>query len=194
MAAVIDVAGKRFGRLLVIAREGMNHGHATWLCRCDCGSDAVVLGNHLRFGLTTSCGCFRREVASLPPGEASFNVVLRNIKRNARIRGVEFHLSDDDVRELLTRPCHYCGQEPSQGGGVAATRQLNGNFLYNGLDRMDNSCGYTADNVVPCCGVCNRAKLTMTVEEFHTWVERVHTHLRKAFSGERQEEERGEAR
>jgi len=35
-----------------------------------------------------------------------------------------------------------------------------------GIDRWDNSQGYLADNVVPCCKDCNRAKNTRTPREF----------------------------
>lgn len=35
-----------------------------------------------------------------------------------------------------------------------------------GIDRWDNSRGYLADNVVPCCKDCNRAKMTRPPREF----------------------------
>jgi arginine decarboxylase-like protein len=35
-----------------------------------------------------------------------------------------------------------------------------------GIDRWDNSRGYFADNVVPCCKDCNRAKSTRTPRDF----------------------------
>jgi hypothetical protein len=31
---------------------------AHWICRCDCGKETVVLGDHLRNGSIQSCGCF----------------------------------------------------------------------------------------------------------------------------------------
>jgi 5-methylcytosine-specific restriction endonuclease McrA len=35
-----------------------------------------------------------------------------------------------------------------------------------GIDRVDNSIGYTPDNCVPCCTQCNRIKLDhLTYEE-----------------------------
>ena len=55
-------------------------------------------------------------------------------------------------------------------------RRGNGDYTYNGIDRVDNTRGYTLDNVVPCCFKCNRAKDTMTKEEFLEWVGRVATH------------------
>lgn len=64
MSHVKDLTGKRFGRLVVIQREGkVKNGNVTWLCRCDCGKMKVVDGYCLRTGQTLSCGCLRREHA-----------------------------------------------------------------------------------------------------------------------------------
>jgi hypothetical protein len=68
---VINIAGQRFGHWTVIARhsERRRHGHyartvpALWLCRCDCGTERIVRGSHLRSGATTSCGCAQRQLA-----------------------------------------------------------------------------------------------------------------------------------
>jgi hypothetical protein len=58
----IDILGQRFGRLTVTMRvENDRHGQACWLCRCQCGGDAVVTGSYLRRGLIESCGCRRVE-------------------------------------------------------------------------------------------------------------------------------------
>lgn len=63
MGKISDIAGRRFGRLLVLSRHGTSPDrHITWLCRCDCGSQKVISGNSIRSGLTTSCGCYLNEV------------------------------------------------------------------------------------------------------------------------------------
>lgn len=60
--AVIDLTGRRFGRLVVLGPDGTNHhGSARWRCRCDCGQCRVVVGRYLREGSVRSCGCYRRE-------------------------------------------------------------------------------------------------------------------------------------
>jgi hypothetical protein len=61
MAEVIDHSGQRFGRLVVLRREGSTGGKATWLCACACGTECVVSGEYLRSGHTKSCGCLHRE-------------------------------------------------------------------------------------------------------------------------------------
>ncbi|MFH1933316.1 MAG: hypothetical protein ABIN18_17205 [Pseudomonadota bacterium] len=62
MRKLIDLTGKRFGRLLVIERADNNKwGHTQWKCRCDCGEIAVVSMGSLRNGRTKSCGCLQKE-------------------------------------------------------------------------------------------------------------------------------------
>jgi hypothetical protein len=57
-----NLIGQRFGRRVVLARAGSNkHGHATWLCACDCGNEVVVSTNVLNRGNARSCGCLYRE-------------------------------------------------------------------------------------------------------------------------------------
>lgn len=65
------VVGQRYGRLVVLARgDDKFHGEGrrrfpTWRCRCDCGTERDVLTQSLVRGLSTSCGCVRREKAAV---------------------------------------------------------------------------------------------------------------------------------
>jgi hypothetical protein len=62
----IDLTGKNFGRLTVLAfheRRG-SRADVYWRCVCVCGNEAVVRAGHLRSGATQSCGCLSREVTS----------------------------------------------------------------------------------------------------------------------------------
>jgi hypothetical protein len=61
---LIDLTGKQFGRLNVLNRYGSRGDAPTWLCLCACGIRTVVLGEALRDGHTTSCGCFASECRS----------------------------------------------------------------------------------------------------------------------------------
>ena len=61
--APIDMAGLRFGKLLVLERttkpatRSLSPGTGTWwtIC-CDCGQDVVMAGARLRTGKTLHCG------------------------------------------------------------------------------------------------------------------------------------------
>lgn len=60
---VKDEIGNKYGHLTVVARAGSDkNGAAKWECECDCElkTHIIVLGNNLRRGHTTSCGCDRR--------------------------------------------------------------------------------------------------------------------------------------
>lgn len=61
----IEMIGRKFGRLTVIARDPMSYKKCIrWQCECECGNKHVVLGFRLRNGQIRSCGCLQREAAS----------------------------------------------------------------------------------------------------------------------------------
>jgi len=62
---LIDLSGKKFGRLSVLKRiENNKWGHTCWLCKCDCGSDIKISGNSLKQKNTQSCGCLNKELSA----------------------------------------------------------------------------------------------------------------------------------
>lgn len=61
---LIDLTGKKFGRLTVVKRAENNAYGPMWICVCDCGKTTIKSGCCLRNGHTTSCGCYAKEVAS----------------------------------------------------------------------------------------------------------------------------------
>lgn len=63
---LIDLTGKRFGRLIVEGRDFDTDSKCVyWKCRCDCGNNISVKANHLTEGNTKSCGCYQKEVSSV---------------------------------------------------------------------------------------------------------------------------------
>lgn len=58
---LIDLVGKKFGRLLVLERDMKKPSgkacFAYWICKCDCGNIVSIRGDHLRNNTTQSCGC-----------------------------------------------------------------------------------------------------------------------------------------
>lgn len=61
MPKIIDLTGKRFGKLTVLEFDGIKDHSAWWTCRCDCGSIKSVNGVHLRDGRVKSCGCAKKD-------------------------------------------------------------------------------------------------------------------------------------
>lgn len=58
----LDLLGKRFGRLVVVAEAGRTkYGNVIWECGCDCGRISIIETSNLSSGDTKSCGCLQRE-------------------------------------------------------------------------------------------------------------------------------------
>ena len=72
-------------------------------------------------------------------------------------------------------PCFYCGAEKSNH---KVTKNCKEGFDHNGIDRIDSSKGYTPDNVVPCCKICNKAKMDMDQKDFILWIQRAANHTK----------------
>lgn len=162
-----DISGKKFGKLTVICQVERlkNANQSCWKCLCDCGNYIVRVGSNLRNGNTKSCGCLQPETVKkincLPLGQSAINRAKRDYKREAKARNLAWELSDECFIKLTQGICYYCGKEPSQ---VYAGK--NGNYIYNGIDRVDNLKGYIEENCVTCCKDCNYAKRNMTYENF----------------------------
>lgn len=169
----IDLAGQRFGRLIVIKRIDNKGVRIMWLCRCDCGNEATVASVDLRRGNTKSCGCLQKEKGTyikLPLGIANMRKTMKDYKRRAEKNGYNFNLTEEQFAELTKRPCHYCGANPNN---ITKLPRCNGVYTYNGIDRVDNEKGYVISNVVSCCKTCNSAKGRLTLQEFRDWIGRV---------------------
>lgn len=70
ISRLVDLTGKRYGRLVVTGRgedriQPSGKKRVYWNVKCDCGKSLSVLGDNLRGGKTTSCGCYRSEKISL---------------------------------------------------------------------------------------------------------------------------------
>lgn len=177
-AGITDITGERYGRLVAIRMVEVKDRFAMWECQCDCGKVTICRGSNLRNGKTKSCGCLRIELLEVEEYESSFNRIVANMKYSAQKRGYEWHLSNEEVREITKRNCFYCGIGPEQICGHKKESFPNGIYTYNGIDRIDNARGYIIDNVVACCRWCNYAKKTRTISEFREWVIRVYENFK----------------
>lgn len=173
-----DLSGNRFSRLVVINRvQTPSHikksGRAYWLCRCDCGKEKIICSENLNSGKIKSCGCYKREMSSKPFGESAINARYSAYKHDAKNRNIVFFLTKEYFIKLSQGNCFYCNSKPSK---IEKNKFNRGDFIYNGIDRIDNNKGYINGNVVSCCTVCNRAKREMTINEFYAWIDRLTRH------------------
>jgi hypothetical protein len=177
MKKAIVVEGKVFGKLTALAKTGRftNNRRPIWRFQCQCGrivekATGAVLRT-IREGFSPNCGSPECDNKSrLLPGEGVKKRVIESYKKGAKDRGLSFDLFDEQTEVLLAGKCHYCGTNPMT---TQKRKDLRGEFVYNGIDRIENSKGYIPGNVVSCCRYCNRAKSDMSYEEFMRWINRL---------------------
>lgn len=137
----IDLVGKRFGLLTVIALGSQLHNPSggtdwTWDCVCDCGSRLSVRGKNLRSNQQKSCGCSRRQGTNNKSGELTQTIwgkILRCAQRNEH--AVE--IIRDEAWDLFLKQSRCC----------ALTNILLILGQNASLDRRDSSYGYVSGNV-----------------------------------------------
>lgn len=176
MRRVKDLTGIVFGEWTVIgpfkmARYKCGQIRISWFCRCSCGRKKYVLAKTLASNQSTRCpNCKGRN----PTGITARNSIRTKYRGAARNRGLSWKISDLSFDALIKSTCYYCGTPPNQINRTNSGDEC----IYNGIDRLDNSKGYSPDNVVSCCGPCNHAKGTMPKDAFILWIAKVHENLR----------------
>lgn len=138
---LIDLSGKRFGKLVVRGRWGhvqKNTKQPTWLCKCDCGMLTVALGASLRNGTKRSCGCL---VGKTQPGHRMTKTPVYNswrgmIERTSKPNNSHFKVYGArgiTVCEAWRKFDNFYADMGDRPSG-------------HSLDRIDNDKGYYKEN------------------------------------------------
>lgn len=90
--------------------------------------------------------------ANIPGHIATWNRTNVNhrldaLKRSAQLRDIEWKLTDEEAKTMLTSPCVYC-------------KHMDLEVCVNGIDRLDSVRPYETENCRPCCKDCNYMKGT----------------------------------
>lgn len=152
-------------------------GRSIWRLLCDCGNTTTSLPWNVTNGSVRSCGCLAKitnkqnglNTRKQDPIISSAKIVWRSYKD----RAIDF----ETFFKISQMNCHYCGRPPhktfnqadyprKKGGKSSDYQREQGDFTYNGLDRIDSSIDHTPDNVVACCWTCNRMKGSHSTEDF----------------------------
>lgn len=77
-------------------------------------------------------------------------------------RGINFELDVSDVEKIIVNnPCTYCERPPAY---ITLTSDK-GLIRSSGIDRINNSLGYTIENCTPCCKSCNKLKSNFSIKK-----------------------------
>lgn len=167
--------GERFGKWITLEyfpKKTIPETEKTslWKCICDCGTiklnrTADLIGKHTTMCLKCSCK-INTQGNILPNNGGVWNKIFVTLRRSASSRNLDLTLSEEEIKELSLKNCYYCDSPPSNTVKTERGDVLN----YNGLDRVNNEKGYTIDNVVSCCSMCNRMKMKIDIQ---TWIQKM---------------------
>lgn len=161
-------AGDQFKMLTTIEVVGkQKNGAHIWLCKCSCGSLTKANTASLKNGRRASCGCYK----TIRPNHSWKGYCgisgsrVSEIKYRANKKGLEFNLTAEFLWNLFIQQNKKC-----------AITNVDINLEKDAsLDRIDNSKGYTTDNVWWVHQKINKMKLDFSLTEFIKLCESVAT-------------------
>ena len=154
-ASIIDLTGQRFGRLFVLSYAYTKNHTVRWNVRCDCGTEKVVDGGHLKSGAIRSCGCLLKETISsinskkIGPLHPNWNLNLTDEEREQGRSYPEYSEWRKAVFERDNFICQKCGSKvdlnahhieafadnrelrTELSNGVTLCKACHGNFHHN---------------------------------------------------------------
>lgn len=149
----------------IYRKKGSNTPACT--VKCDCGNKFITNFYNVKSGRINSCGCQNKAYKN--GDKAACKDLYNRYKYSAKLRDYAFELSYIDFYNIIKEPCHYCNIHAAQVRTCSGCKTV---CAYNGIDRVDNTQGYSTTNCTSCCQICNRAKSTMTYIDFISYLNR----------------------
>jgi hypothetical protein len=142
---LIDLTGKRFGRLVVIKRSESKKKKTYWECKCDCGKITVTRADGLVGGTTRSCGCLSIEILkgfAVKHGFSNHPVytLFENMKKRC------YRKSCREYKNYGGRGIAICDEWLEDRTVFFSWAFANGWELGLDIDRKDNDSGYSPEN------------------------------------------------
>lgn len=175
----LDLAGKRFGKILCIKDVGQsNNKNRIWLCKCDCGDEFTAIGSDIVNGHTKSCGCIQRQKIGERYGRLT---VVREAEKR---RGLKYYLCRCDCgKEIVTlgtrlirgkvKSCGCLLHDTKPGTTHGLSKDGNGKKtrLFRIWTGMKTRCFNEKDHAYPGYGgrgitICPG---WLSFESFHAW-------------------------
>lgn len=149
MPPIIDLTGRRFGRLTVQGRASNrrmpSRQSTSWLCACDCGATVIVLSQDLRNGKTRSCGCLHKDIVSIH-NDASGYTQTRLYRIWADMKSRCNNPNVQDYHRYGGRGISVCESWTNDYLAFKKWALANGYTDNLTIDRIDNDGDYSPEN------------------------------------------------
>lgn len=141
---MIDLIGKRFGRLVVISKGSNDKwGHSPWLCLCDCGKGKSIHGGHLKSGHTKSCGCLLKKGNNYKHGHSTTIKISKTYESWAHMIQRCTNPNHKDYHNYGSRGITICKQWLEFENFLA---DMGERPRGHQIDRINNNKGYCRSN------------------------------------------------
>jgi len=166
MPKLVDLTGKRYGKLVVLERKESVNKRTYWACKCDCGNIVSIRSDTLGRN-ANSCGCLKKEQDKKNLGRYIHG------KSHDRLSNIWYHIKTRCNDEKSDTFQHYGGR------GIAVCDTWEKDYLEfekwalpNGytkemtIDRIDVDGDYSPENCrwIPFSQQANNKRNTLWVE------------------------------
>lgn len=172
-----NLAGMKFGKLMVVCPSDTKNSKRMWKCKCDCGNIVVVDTSRLRSKHTTSCGCAKAAMIKNKLwkgcGDISGSFWAR-VVLGAKSRGLEFKITIKDIWDLFLeqkKKCKLSGL-PLRFGSKATSSDATAS-----LDRIDSNLGYVIGNIQWIHKDINQMKMAFDQKYFLKICKKITEHM-----------------
>ena len=170
---VLKIENENF-KVLSIDEEGTkkNTRHTRYFVQCKkCNKifsrRASVIRNSLSSIQCSNC----RHIRNGKTLDSTLYKMYCYYRSAAKKRNLEWGLTESQFYNLIKENCKYCNRKPEERNlhyGKDNSRKV------NGIDRIDSNKGYTIDNCVPCCEICNRMKTNLDLNTFLNTIKNIY--------------------
>lgn len=151
-------------------KENSRHTKYFVLCK-KCGKIFSRRASVIRKSLESiQCSNCRRIRNNKPLNALTYKEYC-HYRTGAKARNLDWNLSEEEFAKLIKGKCKYCGSEPNRRRSVSYRNDYE---LVNGVDRIDSNKGYSIDNCVSCCSICNRMKNDLPKDIFLEQISKIY--------------------
>lgn len=158
------------GNVIIDGPRPTAQHNVQWKARCICGNERWTYANSLRKSIHPCKRCYDNSMKNFDTGPAIKRAFI-SLKANAKSRNIAVELNEEQFYEIAKENCFYCNSGPTEKNGP---KKWQASVKLNGVDRVDNSIGYTVDNSVSCCYDCNRIKSDFTKQDFLNHITKIY--------------------
>jgi len=169
-------AGTIFNKVKVIDFAYSAKSRAYYFTECiTCGAGSIRRMDHIKTN-PEYCNNCKEKMTAKPKVESVINTIYSGYRSNANSRNLSFELTKSVFTKITSQNCFYCGQEPIESDFSKGINRTNTKFMHNGVDRLDSKVGYTIENCVPCCSMCNLMKNKFSAESFLNKIKQIYSY------------------